>query len=94
MYSICYFKRNCSETLELGHTEDLTTALRVAEDLSSFAEVDEVRLYDEYEELLGMWENGKSVFLEGADDDIDAYDDYGFDEVGYDPYSGCYDADL
>lgn len=97
MYSICYTKLNCSKPIELGHTEDLTAALRTAKNLSCFVEIDEVHLYDKYdecEELLGTWKDGKSAFFEEADDEVDDYDDYGFDEVGYDPYSGCYDADL
>lgn len=66
---------------------------------SRLAGISEARVVDEDGVELGRYVDGEFAPItcddDWCDDDDDFDDDCGdYDEVGYNPYTGCYDADL
>lgn len=94
MYSVYVWR----DELELhGEVDSLDRAGITAAELSMEAGVSEVLIYNEDGTIVEAWVNGNEVDLqEYMDRDFsEDYEDYDpYDEVGYDPYSGCYDMDL
>lgn len=74
--------------------ESYTDAQDYAVYKSRLAGVSEVKIFDEDGELLGHFVDGEYVQTREDEDIFDYEDDYEYDEVGYNPYTGGYDEDL
>lgn len=72
----------------VGATKSLNRAGITAQNTSLEDGISEVIIYDDKGVIVEVWVNGNEVDL----DEYNAYnleDDYAYDELGYDPYSGC-----
>jgi len=86
-YVVEWYTTNSNEvSLEF---ESYTDAQDYAVYKSKLVGVSEVKIFDEDNELVGYFVNGVSFPI------TDDYEhDYDYDEIGYNPYTGCYDEDL
>ena len=87
---VCYNNHNeWSEEME-----DYREACQYAFDMSKLAGVSETRIYQDDEHIMTYVDGEEQLpdWDEWDDDWDEPYDPY--DEVGYDPYTGGYDADL
>lgn len=72
----------------VGATKSLDRAGITAQNCSLEDGVSEVLIYDDKGAIVEVWVNGNEI-------DLDEYnasnfaDDYAYDELGYDPYTGC-----
>lgn len=90
---VCYGNRN-EWSNEIDH---YVNACDYAREMSELAGVSEARVYSDCDVLLDVYVNGEDAPLPlGEEDEWAEYDEpnYPFDEWGYDPYTGGFDADL
>ena len=85
---VCYGNRNEWS----NETEDRQEAIDYAIKMSLLAGVSETRVYEDDDIILAYY-NGEVEDPYQPSDDWAEYDDR-WDEVGYDPYTGGFDADL
>lgn len=94
MYDIYLFIG--SEQEFMGSTDSLYRAGLSAQSWSLDDGVSEVLIYDDGV-LVEVWVDGNTIDLkEYMEKDLEEFDDddYLYDEVGYNPYTGGYDCDL
>ena len=93
MYQVGYWYHDGLEWDE--QVEELEVAMFSAKARSQMPFVSEALVYDEDGTIVGVWVDGEEKDVDEyiANDLCDDYDDCD-NEIGYDPYSGCYDMDL
>lgn len=90
---VCYGDRNeWSDEID-----SYVDACKYACSMSKLAGVSETRVYSDCDILLAVYVDGEDAPLPlDEDEEWDEYDEpnYPYDEQGYDPYTGGFDADL
>ena len=87
MYEVVKWTADDNEVI--GTTKSLARAGLTAQAVSLEDGVSEVLIYNEEGVLVEVWVNGNEVDLdEYIANDLCGYED-DYDEVGYDPYTGC-----